>query len=93
MSPVIHLIYTVLVSSNPDVAVLSQGNAVYTVFPYEVLFAQPVPHVCEVIYRFGLHIDTFLEHTKPEVALFVLDDTVYFRLGQVDLTTEVWVVL
>ena len=88
----IEKIEAVAVGSHPHRAALAEEHARDAVAPDGAGVARTVADISKVKGQGGLHVESFLEHRHPDVALPVLDDGVDFARGEVDAVGIEWVV-
>ena len=80
----VELVEAVAISSHPHRAALAEEHARDAVAPDGAGVARTVADISKVKGQGGLHVESFLEHRHPDVALPVLDDGVDFAGGEVD---------
>ena len=82
----VHQVEAVFVGAYPCTAVAVDEGARHTVGADDVVVAQAVAHIAEVHFCLGLHEESFLQQTNPDVAVAVFEDGHRLALGHVHLT-------
>ena len=88
----IEAVETVLVGTYPAASLAVDEGAEHAGLSYQVLAAQFVAHVFESARLLGLHVDTFLQKSQPDVAAAVFLYGVHLASGEVYLRDEVGIV-